>query len=214
LISLSSINTTLVIESYPEIQKLTSKLPENTRYIFKKNLSNLEDVFSNHNIKLLIINSKQIPLSISDIKAFYPSLKILVITTKDISHLNFVDEHIDKSKFRSKCLNCKIRKLLSINNENLLEIYSKGNLYLNPETKILYFSEKYIHLTTNETNIIKYLLEKETFCSLNELKMIFGNRIKEKCITVLISRLRKKLRYTFGYTIIKNSYGKGYYIEI
>lgn len=213
MISLSSINTTLVIESYPEIQKLTSKLPENSQYIFLEDFSNFEEIFHHYTVRLLIINVEEIPLYLSKIKNFYPDLKILTITKKDFSDLNCFDEHIDKSKLKSQCLNCKIKKLLADNNENLLEIYSKGNLYLNPDTRILYLSDKYIHLTKNETQIVRYLLEKNTICNINELRMVFGYRVKEKCITVLISRLRKKLSYTFGYTIIKNIYGKGYYID-
>jgi len=151
--------------------------------------------------------------SLTDIKHRFPKIKILAITKSSNSNLDFLDEHIERSKFRFKCFICKIKKLLSIDLQNILEVYSRGNLYLNPETQILYLSEKYISLTKSETLIIKYLLEKNSICNTEELKNILGNLIKEKCITVLISRLRRKLKYTFGYTIIKNSYGKGYYIK-
>jgi len=102
--------------------------------------------------------------------------------------------------------------LLNTENDCELKIYSKGNIYLNPSINMLYVHGDNINLNMAETRLIKYMLENDDYCTLRDLSFSLENSIKEKTIVMILSRLRKKIRYTTGYTVIKNRYKRGYYI--
>jgi len=98
-------------------------------------------------------------------------------------------------------------------NKQILEIYSKNDIYLDTSINTVYISGKRIFLNTFETKIMECLIKCNTYRSKEDLIDCLNTSLKEKCLIMIISRLRRKIKYTTGYTIIKNRYKKGYYID-
>ena len=98
-------------------------------------------------------------------------------------------------------------------NKQILEIYSKNGVYLDTSINTVYISGKKIFLNSCETKIMEYLIKCDTYCSKEDLIHHLNSSLKEKCLIMIISRLKRKIKYTTGYTIIKNRYKKGYYID-
>jgi DNA-binding response OmpR family regulator len=124
-----------------------------------------------------------------------------------------LNDYIKQEKLNHDCLLCRIERLLHFTDEYILEVYSRGNIYLNPDTQEAYISGKKIDLTESETKILKYMIEKDRPCTSEELRICLHTTVKEKSVGVLICRLMKKMKYILGYSIVKNRYKKGYYID-
>ena len=124
-----------------------------------------------------------------------------------------LNDYMEEERFSKKCLLCRLERLLILTDENILEVYSRGNIYLNPEKQIAYISGMKLKLTYSETRILKYLINKDNPCTLRELSTYLGSTIQDKSIRVIVYRLEKKMRYILGYSVIKNMYKRGYYID-
>ncbi|MDX9739411.1 MAG: hypothetical protein RBT33_03595 [Candidatus Dojkabacteria bacterium] len=98
-------------------------------------------------------------------------------------------------------------------NKQVLEIYSKNSIYLDTSINTVYISGKRIFLNSFETKIMEHLIRCDTYVSKKDLILHLNTSLKEKCLVMIISRLKRKIKYTTGYTIIKNRYKKGYYID-
>lgn len=98
------------------------------------------------------------------------------------------------------------------NKDQILEIYSRNNIYLDTSLNILYISDKKIYLNTPETLIVKCLLQSNGYCNKKDFMNCLENLVKEQNLIMILCRLKRKIKYSTGYTIIKNRYKKGYYI--
>ena len=98
-------------------------------------------------------------------------------------------------------------------NNQILEIYSKNGIYLDTSINTLYINGKKIFLNSFESMIMECLIRSDTYCKKEDLIHCLNFSLKEKCLIMIISRLKKKIKYTTGYTIIRNRYKKGYYID-
>lgn len=124
-----------------------------------------------------------------------------------------LNDYIEQERINNECIVCRLEKLIRLTDEYILEVYSRGCIYLNPDTQTAYVSGKKIDLTESETKILKYMIEKDRHCTSEEIKTYLCSHIKEKSIRVVIYRLMKKMRYILGYSIVKNTYKRGYYID-
>lgn len=136
-----------------------------------------------------------------------------ILNTQSKSTLDIFDDYIYSGEYIGGCIKCRIKNLLNIEDESILRIYSKGNIYLNSSIKILYVNGNCINLNTTETKLIRYLLENENYCTLEDLSLLLANSITQKNIVMILSRLRRKIKYNTGYTVIRNRYKVGYYIS-
>lgn len=216
------IKVVLLIESYPEIQRITKQLHEDIKLIICKDIPCAQKILSEQNVNLLIVNQKtdndRIYIFLQSIRFRTPKVKLFAILPDNKKYINDcirsgLNDYIERSKYKRECILCRIEKLLNLTNEYALEIHSKGKIYLNPDTQVAYISGKRVDLTASETKLLKYMFENDRYCSTDELKMLLSGTTREKCIRVLIYRLMKKMRYIVGYSVIKNKYRKGYYIE-
>ncbi len=124
-----------------------------------------------------------------------------------------LDDYLVREALKPKCLLCRIDRLLTLRDKFSLEVYSEGNIYFNPEIQVVYISEKKINLTQSESKIFRYMLDKEGYCTIGEFKKLLCGTVQEESIRILVCRLMKKMRYILGYSVIKNKYKKGYYID-
>lgn len=122
-------------------------------------------------------------------------------------------EYLIKDDFNNYCLKCKIKKLLLKENNKVLEIHSKGGIYLNSHKNEIYVGDRIVHLTTMECMIMKYLLLSKRYCNTDRINKYFNMNISKEALTMLISRLRRKFKYNTGYSLIRCKYGKGYYLK-
>ncbi len=97
------------------------------------------------------------------------------------------------------------------------KIYLKDNLFYDYSNNCIYFKNEKVDLTKSENIIIKVLVEqKDNVVSRNALMDELWNTdefISDNTLTVLISRLRSKLKDVIGDEIICTRKGQGYYIE-
>lgn len=95
--------------------------------------------------------------------------------------------------------------------------YIKNNIYYDALNSSIYNGTNKIELTKSENTIIKLLIEqKSKVVSRNNLMDELWNTdefISDNTLTVLISRLRTKLKELIGDEIICTKKGQGYYIE-
>ena len=215
------IKIVLLIESYPEIQKISKQLPKNIKLITCKDIPCAQKVLTEQKVDLLIVNQKteddKIYTFLQSIRFRNPKIKLFAILPDNRRYINNciisgLNDYIERSKYKVKCIVCRIEKLINLINEYALEIHSKGKIYLNADNQAAYISGKKIDLTESETRLLVYMLQNDRYCSIDELKIHLSGT-KEKCIRVLIYRLMKKMRYILGYSVIKNKYRKGYCIE-
>lgn len=97
------------------------------------------------------------------------------------------------------------------------KIYLKDNLFYDYSNNCIYFKNEKVDLTKSENIIIKVLVEqKNNVVSRNALMDELWNTdefISDNTLTVLISRLRSKLKDVIGDEIICTRKGQGYCIE-
>lgn len=97
------------------------------------------------------------------------------------------------------------------------KIYIKDNIFYDYSNNCIYFKNEKVDLTKSENIIIKVLLEeKDKVVSRNALMDELWNTdefISDNTLTVLISRLRLKLKDVIGDKLICTKKGQGYYIE-
>lgn len=95
--------------------------------------------------------------------------------------------------------------------------YIKNNIYYDALNSSIYNGTNKIELTKSENTIIKLLIDqKSKVVSRNSLMDELWNTdefISDNTLTVLISRLRTKLKELIGDEIICTKKGQGYYIE-
>ena len=97
------------------------------------------------------------------------------------------------------------------------KIYIKDNIFYDYSNNCIYFKNEKVDLTKSENIIIKVLLEeKDKVVSRNALMDELWNTnefISDNTLTVLISRLRSKLKDVIGDELICTKKGQGYDIE-
>ena len=108
---------------------------------------------------------------------------------------------------------------LQLKDTEVFNQYHGIKLY--PNLKIAYYNDCKIFLSDIETSLLSILMPKEneiTFFSLKTLKELLNEKlmftISDTYLRVTISRLRSKFERVSGLNIIKNKYGRGYYISI
>ncbi len=173
-------------------------------------------------VNLIVINQKvedsRIYTFLQDIRNRGYKTKLFGILPNNSTYItncikSGLNDYIEQKRINHGCILCRLEKLIHLTDENILEIYSRGCIYLNPDIQTAYVSGKKIDLTESETKILKYMLERDKPCTSEEIKIYLCSTIKEESIRVIIHRLMKKMRYILGYSIIKNTYRKGYYID-
>ncbi len=99
--------------------------------------------------------------------------------------------------------------------------YEYHGIKLYPNLKIAYYNDCKIFLSDIEASILSILIPKEDdiiFYSLDHLKNILREQshftVSDTYLRVSISRLRAKFEAVSNLNIIKNRYGRGYYISI
>mgnify|MGYP000585747970 FL=1 len=97
------------------------------------------------------------------------------------------------------------------------KIYIKDNIFYDYSNNCIYFKNEKVDLTKSENIIIKVLLEeKDKVVSRNALMDELWNTdefISDNTLTVLISRLRLKLKDVIGDELICTKNVQGYYLE-
>jgi DNA-binding response OmpR family regulator len=128
-----------------------------------------------------------------------------------------LDDYVIKGLFTENCIKYRVLKLLNYNYNKILNINSFNNIYLDIRKREMYIGGVKIPLTPLETEFLKYTIENKGYCEIEFLKSyltIFLEReFPKHSIVMLVSRLRKKIRYIYGYSIIKNKYSRGYYLD-
>jgi DNA-binding response OmpR family regulator len=137
------------------------------------------------------------------------------IDTKERCFESGADDFL-KKPFFPKELMIRINKLLGVYNKKE-KIECKG-LTLNKTDKTLSINNNCVILSNSEYLIIEYMLTNNEIHQTNNLiKYISSEKEKEisvSALTVLIKRLRTKLNKGTGMELIKNRYGRGYYLGI
>jgi DNA-binding response OmpR family regulator len=110
-------------------------------------------------------------------------------------------------------LRCK--KLTQCLSLNYSAVYEKSSIRYERKFNRVMYKNTYIPLTPTES-IIMQLLIKQPIITQEEIKKYletkFGKKYSEKYITVIIYRIRKKVKLSTGRDLIRNKYGSGYYI--
>ncbi len=81
----------------------------------------------------------------------------------------------------------------------------------------MYVKGSRIALTSFESIFINYLIKNNGLCNISDfqkyINCISNHKIQQKSIVVGISRFKKKVYISTGYTIVKSRYGLGYEIN-
>ncbi|MCK9369090.1 response regulator transcription factor [Candidatus Dojkabacteria bacterium] len=189
-----------------------------------KNISKLPDILSRSHFHLVILDTR------NKYGNCFEACKYIKSNTNSklilISHKNDID--LKEKCFKAGCddflskpflpkeMIIRINKLVGVYDAEE-KIECKG-LLLNKSKKSLTVHNSTILLSPSEYLIVEYMLSNNemhqtpklaTYLSAqNEKKMTHG------ALAVLIKRLRYKLNKGTGMEIIKNRYGKGYYLGI
>ena len=127
------------------------------------------------------------------------------------------DDYVDKP-FHLELLKAKIEAILRRTYQYKVkdQMRINENIYFDKMKGSFFYYEKKIPLTKSESQIVCLLLEsKGNVVSRQELMETLWNTdefISDNSLTVLISRLRTKLKETCHQDIIYTKKGKGYYI--
>lgn len=90
--------------------------------------------------------------------------------------------------------------------------------HLNKEDQEFVVNGVRMNVTRYEVNLLYYLMEgkgtikKETLC--RYLSIVSGQRINQRYLSTMVSRLRKKIKSNSGMDLIKAKRGLGYYCSI
>jgi DNA-binding response OmpR family regulator len=146
-------------------------------------------------------------------------MKVLAIIPNDHSIKKEVlsygcDDYILKP-YNCEDLLLRCKKLLNCLPKKYRQYYESHFLKYNRKFEVVTYKETYLPLTPRETLILKLLI-KEDFVNKNEirkyLKAKLGKQYSEAYITVMVHRIRKKIKLCTGRNLIRNKYGCGYYL--
>lgn len=111
------------------------------------------------------------------------------------------------------CLKCKIKKLLNREKKETVEILSKRGIYLNTNLHELYIEGKRVPLTHLESKLMRYLIGCGDYCCHEKFNYHFSLTVTKDALRMLVSRLKRKIKYITGHTVIRSKYRSGYYID-
>jgi two-component system response regulator QseB len=124
------------------------------------------------------------------------------------------DDYIPKP-YNCEDLILRCKKLLNCLPRKYQRYYESNFLKYNRRFDVVTYKGTYLPLTPRETLILKILI-KEGFANKNEirkyLKAKLGKQYSDGYITVMIHRIRKKIKLCTGRDLIRNKYGSGYYV--
>jgi DNA-binding response OmpR family regulator len=78
------------------------------------------------------------------------------------------------------------------------------------------YNNIYIPLTPTEINVVKLLIKRKFATKkdiINYIESKFNKTYSEQYITVIVHRIKEKIRLCTGREIIKNKYGGGYQLR-
>jgi DNA-binding response OmpR family regulator len=141
----------------------------------------------------------------------------IIPNERDIKHLFLkygTDDYLCKPYNREDLiLRCK--KLTQCISFNYNAVYEKSSMRYEKKFNKVMYKNTYIPLTPTE-NMIMQLLIRQPIITKKEIKKFletkFNKSYSEKYITVLIHRIRKKIKLSTGRDLIRNKYGCGYYL--
>ncbi len=146
---------------------------------------------------------------------------ILILTSRadlddELKALNLgADDYITKPSHPERLV-ARIKKLFSIYS-NMKNITKVDNLQIENDTNILYYKEKSVQLTENESIILKKLIKKfPSVLSRKELfNILWGGSefVDDNILQVNITRLRKTLSQLGLRNIVETVRGKGYILN-
>lgn len=114
-------------------------------------------------------------------------------------------------------IECRIFKLLNLTRPVETEVQSYEYISYIPSKREMYIKGSRIALTNFESIFINYLIKNDGLCNIsdfqNYINCISTHKVQQKSIVVGISRFKKKVYISTGYTIIKTRYGLGYEIN-
>lgn len=127
------------------------------------------------------------------------------------------DDYLEKP-FNLSVLKVKIDAILRRTYEykRKEKIYLYQNIYFEENSGKLFYKNDYLELTKSELKIIQTLINnRSNVVTRNELMDVLWNTdeyILDNSLTVLISRMRSKIKKFCGNEIIQTKKGKGYFI--
>jgi len=161
-----------------------------------------------------------------DIIALLKSIKSKHLKTKSLIILpnkqNFketmlsygCDDYISKP-YDNEDLILRCKNLINCIPTKYEKTYESQFLKYSRKFNIVTYNNTYLPLTPNEILLLKLLI-REKFLNKKELCKYFSTKLhkdySEGYFTVLIHRVRKKIKLCTGLDLIKNKYGRGYYI--
>lgn len=127
-----------------------------------------------------------------------------------------LDDYIIEENFNENDLFCRISRLLNFHVHTNIYISNIEDIYLDKYKGELYFKNYKIRLTYKENLFLHYLIENDGFAKKDQLisyiKNQSGEEYNSKAMVMMVSRLKKKIRYITGFNLIHSKYGAGYYI--
>jgi len=124
------------------------------------------------------------------------------------------DDYLCKP-YKREDLILRCKKLTHCLSFNYSAVYEKSSIRYERKFNRVMYKNTYIPLTPTE-NIIMQLLIRQPIITQKEIKKYletkFGKSYSEQYITVLIHRIRKKIKLSTGRNLIRNKYGCGYYL--
>ncbi len=215
----------------------------NTKQIFRnisfkfpncllKIISSYKELKEESNVKIIFIEKK---FSQSDtaclqkirvIKKDFPLTIPIILITQEYSFSKlklFLSNGIESVLYRpiniSLIESILFKYTLKLKDSETFYEYHGIKLY--PNLKIAYYNDCKIFLSDIEASILSILIPKENdiiFYPLNTLKSILKEQLyftmSDTYLRVSISRLRAKFEAVSNLNIVKNRYGRGYYISI
>lgn len=147
---------------------------------------------------------------------------ILILTSRDdlddeLKGLNLgADDYLTKPSHPERLV-ARIRKLFNIYS-NMKNMTKVENLQIENDTNILYYKEKSVQLTENESIILKELIRKyPSVLSRKDLfNILWGGSefVDDNILQVNITRLRKTLSQLGLRDIVETVRGKGYKLSL
>jgi DNA-binding response OmpR family regulator len=125
-----------------------------------------------------------------------------------------VDDYIC-TPFKKEDFLLRCKKLINKLPRNYKSVYETKFLQYNRKYNIVTYDETYLPLTPKEILLMKLLIREKFLDKSNIIKYLKAKTkkdYKEEYISVLIHRIRHKIKLCTGRDLIRNKYGQGYYI--
>lgn len=188
------------------------------------NLNNALSIINDRYVDLLCIETdlatKQLLDVLKEIKNKRLRTKIISIipNSSNLKHIMLSygsDDYLTKP-YSPEDLILRCKNLIHCIPTQYEIVYQFNSLRYEQKWDRVMYDNIYLPFTPKEINVVKLLI-KRRFASKQEISQYLGSKdglkYSESYVTVIMHRIREKIRLCTGRDLIRNSYGKGYTLK-